>query len=54
MKEELMKMQIKLVRRFIAKGKEIEDYSEGQIREINNMPCKVLDGQTGEEVYRKR
>lgn len=47
----------KLIRRFISKGKEIEDYSEKQIREIerwiNHMPRKMFEGQTSEELYRK-
>ena len=47
----------KLIRRFIPKGTEIEGYSEKEIRKIerfiNNMPRKMFDGQTSEELYRK-
>ena len=47
----------KLIRRFIKKGKEIEEYSEKEIRKIerfiNNMPRKMFGGQTSEEFYRQ-
>ena len=47
----------RLIRRFIKKGKEIEEYSEKEIKKIerfiNNMPRKMFGGQTSEEFYRQ-
>ena len=50
-------LDTRVIRKFIPKGTEIEDYSEKEIRKIerfiNNMPRKMFDGQTSEELYRK-
>lgn len=47
----------KLIRRFIPKGVKIENYTKKQIEEIetwiNNMPRKMFNGATSEELYQK-